>query len=49
MTFTPGNRRNPRCLIPIPGKGEGPDVFFWKGWFWMVKDLWRGLGVYRFA
>jgi len=22
-------------------------VFRWKGWFWMVKDLWRGLGVYR--
>jgi hypothetical protein len=19
----------------------------WQGWFWMVKDLWRGLGVYR--
>ena len=32
---------------PDPGKGEGPDVFVWKGWFWMVKDLWRGLGVYR--
>ena len=32
---------------PDPGKGEGPDVFFWKGSFWMVKDLWRGLGVYR--
>jgi hypothetical protein len=32
---------------PDPGKGEGPEVFRWKGWFWMVKDLWRGLGVYR--
>ena len=32
---------------PDPGKGEGPEVFFWKGFFWMVKDLWRGLGVYR--
>ena len=32
---------------PDPGKGEGPDVFFWKGSFWMVKDMWRGLGVYR--
>lgn len=32
---------------PDPGKGEGPDVVFWKGAFWMVKDMWRGLGVYR--
>jgi hypothetical protein len=32
---------------PDPGKGEGPEVFKWKGWFWMIKDMWRGLGVYR--
>jgi hypothetical protein len=34
---------------PDPGKGEGPDVMFWKGAFWMVKDQWKGLGVYRSA
>lgn len=27
--------------------GEGPKVFRWKGFFWMVVDNWRGLGVYR--
>jgi len=32
---------------PDPGKGEGPEVFKWKGWFWMVKDIWKGLAVYR--
>jgi hypothetical protein len=26
--------------------GEGPKVFHWKGRYWMVPDLWRGLGVY---
>lgn len=27
--------------------GEGPKVFHWRGWYWMVVDVWRGLGVYR--
>lgn len=27
--------------------GEGPKVFHWKGHYWMVVDVWRGLGVYR--
>lgn len=27
--------------------GEGPKVFQWRGSYWMVVDLWRGLGVYR--
>jgi hypothetical protein len=27
--------------------GEGPNVFRWKGHFWMVVDVWKGLGVYR--
>lgn len=27
--------------------GEGPKVFRWRGAFWMVVDLWHGLGVYR--
>jgi len=26
--------------------GEGPNVFQWKGKYWMVVDNWRGLGVY---
>ncbi|HEX2861832.1 MAG TPA: glycosyl hydrolase [Lacunisphaera sp.] len=27
--------------------GEGPYVFQWKGSYWMLVDLWKGLGVYR--
>ncbi|MDQ8181673.1 family 43 glycosylhydrolase [Pelagicoccus sp. SDUM812005] len=27
--------------------GEGPKVFRWKGFYWMVTDVWAGLGVYR--
>jgi hypothetical protein len=27
--------------------GEGPYVFHWKGAYWMLVDLWKGLGVYR--
>ena len=27
--------------------GEGPKVFAWKGHYWMVVDIWDGLGVYR--
>jgi hypothetical protein len=27
--------------------GEGPYVFRWKGHYWMIVDLWKGLGVYR--
>lgn len=29
--------------------GEGPTVFNWKGSYWMLVDLWKGLGVYRSA
>lgn len=25
---------------------EGPNVFFWKGSYWMITDPWCGLGVY---
>lgn len=28
-------------------RGEGPKVFFWKGAWWMIPDVWKGLGVYR--
>ena len=27
--------------------GEGPKVFRWKDSYWMVVDVWQGLGVYR--
>ena len=27
--------------------GEGPKVFKWKGRYWMIVDLWEGLGVYH--
>ncbi|MBN1796412.1 MAG: family 43 glycosylhydrolase [Sedimentisphaerales bacterium] len=27
--------------------GEGPKVFCWKGYTWMIVDNWQGLGVYR--
>lgn len=27
--------------------GEGPYVFHWKNSYWMLVDLWKGLGVYR--
>jgi GH43 family beta-xylosidase len=27
--------------------GEGPKVFQWKGMWWMISDVWRGLAVYR--
>jgi hypothetical protein len=26
--------------------GEGPKVFHWKGKYWMVADVWKGLGVW---
>lgn len=28
-------------------RGEGPKVFGWKGWYWMVIDGWAGLTVLR--
>ena len=27
--------------------GEGPKVFQWKNYYWMIVDVWNGLGVYR--
>lgn len=29
--------------------GEGPFVFHWRGHYWMLVDVWRGIGVYRSA
>jgi len=33
----------------VPGitRGEGANVFRWKGFNWMLVDEWKGLGVYR--
>lgn len=31
----------------MASRGEGPKVFRWKGYIWLVMDTWRGLGVYR--
>jgi len=28
-------------------QGEGPKVFRWKGCYWMVVDVWKGLGIYK--
>ena len=28
---------------------EGPNVFQWRGAYWMITDPWHGLGVYRSA
>jgi hypothetical protein len=27
--------------------GEGPKVFHWRDAYWMITDVWKGLGVYR--
>lgn len=43
-TWKPARAEMPE---PKPGQGEGPDVMFWKGAFWMVKDTWNGLAVFR--
>ncbi|TWT35554.1 Glycosyl hydrolases family 43 [Posidoniimonas corsicana] len=31
----------------IGQRGEGPKVFRWRGKYWLVMDLWRGIGVFR--
>jgi hypothetical protein len=35
--------------VPGQWRGEGPKVFWWKGFYWMLVDVWDGLGVYRSA
>lgn len=34
-----------RAVVDQPG--EGPKVFQWRGAWWMITDVWRGLAVYR--
>jgi hypothetical protein len=36
-----------RCAGMGERPGEGPYVFAWRGHYWMLVDLWQGLGVYR--
>ncbi|MEN2742646.1 glycoside hydrolase [Microbacterium sp. X-17] len=33
--------------LPAEPPHEGPNVFELGGWFWLVVDEWRGLGVFR--
>jgi hypothetical protein len=33
--------------VPGQWRGEGPKVFWWRGFYWMLVDVWDGLGVYR--
>lgn len=32
---------------PGQWRGEGPKVFWWRDFYWMLVDTWDGLGVYR--
>lgn len=36
-----------RVLMEGRQSGEGPQVFFWDKWYWMIVDVWDGLAVYR--
>lgn len=31
----------------MQSRGEGPVVFSWQGYWWMIVDAWAGLSVYR--
>ncbi|GAB3396651.1 family 43 glycosylhydrolase [Humibacter soli] len=33
--------------IPATPPHEGPNVFLLDGWWWLITDEWRGLGVHR--
>jgi GH43 family beta-xylosidase len=36
-----------RGRVVADQSGEGPKVFQWRGAWWMITDVWRGLAVYR--
>lgn len=36
-----------RCPDVNARAGEGPIVFEWKGQYWLIVDLWKGLAVFR--
>lgn len=31
----------------IDARGEGPKVFWWRGTYWMIVDVWRGMEFYQ--
>jgi hypothetical protein len=31
----------------IAARGEGPKVFEWKGSYWMIVDVWKGMEIYK--
>ncbi len=33
--------------LALAQRGEGPKVFQWRGQWWLIEDLWHGLGVFR--
>lgn len=33
--------------LPIQNRGEGPTVFYWQEYWWLVVDAWKGLNIYR--
>lgn len=33
--------------LAVAQRGEGPKVFQWRGSWWMIIDLWQGLGVFK--
>jgi sucrose-6-phosphate hydrolase SacC (GH32 family) len=33
--------------LAVAQRGEGPKVFRWRGSWWMILDLWHGLGVFK--
>jgi hypothetical protein len=37
----------PRGRIVGDPPGEGPKAFCWRGWNWLMVDVWDGLAVYR--
>jgi hypothetical protein len=37
----------PRGTAISDRPGEGPKVFQWRENYWMITDVWKGLGVYR--
>jgi len=37
----------PRRALVTVGGHEGPKVFWFKGWYWLVVDTWSGLAAFR--
>jgi len=33
--------------VNVDSRGEGPVVFQWQGYWWMIVDAWKGLAVFR--